>query len=102
EPIDQMYYLENALQNCIDEHVSIGYKNILDRMPDIGYKPSSRHHFVPISSPVKMLVRLIYDKQDINQVKPWLQQQMAALPTAPPPKPVIQLNILPPEHVVLA
>lgn len=98
EKIDLLYYIEHALMNCIDEHIGAGYKDILGKLEHVGYKPTTRHYFVSIASPVKMMVRLIHDKQDINMIKPWIREQLAAL-TIPQPiqlriAPVVQLRII--------
>lgn len=102
EKPDLLYYVENVLMNCIDEHIAAGYRSIVEKLEHIGYKPTTRHHFVSIASPVKMMLRLIHDKQDINFIKPWIREQLAALTIIPQyVRPIVQLNIIQTEPIQL-
>lgn len=62
EDIDYMYYIENTMMNAIDQLFSIGYMKELKTYDEIGYKPQySRCHYSSISSPVKMLCKMVAD-----------------------------------------
>ena len=99
ELIDDMYYIENALMNAVDLLFGIGYKEYLDRMPGAGYKPKTRHHFVPISHPVKMMIRMIHDKESVVMLKTWIREQLILIGTWSP-VPEIVLNVTDPSQVI--
>lgn len=69
ENIDINYYLKNVLMNPIDQLISIGYKNILEKMGNKGYKPRGRKEFRPLKCPIKMLIEVIADGVNVNDVK---------------------------------
>lgn len=85
--LDVNYYLENALQKKVDPLFSVAFNMILPGMTDIGYKPASRKHFVPIGEPVRMLARAIEDGNDIKELKGWFREHVDKLRLAPPPSP---------------
>lgn len=82
--LDYMYYLEHVALNPIDTLFSIGYAKILGELAQIitpsgigiGYKPSSRKHFVSISEPIKMISRMIEDGVNIDNIIPWFEVVM--------------------------
>lgn len=62
EEIDYQYYLEHALMNPLDQLFSVGYQEQLKAFEGIGFHPqNSRRHFTPISTPVQMIAKMIYD-----------------------------------------
>lgn len=75
---DTNYYLENALQKKIDPLFSVGYNRILPLLEtfQVGYTPYSLKHFVPISQPVRMMARMLEDKQDIH-IHGWLRKHLS-------------------------
>jgi DNA polymerase delta subunit 1 len=74
EKIDIIYYLEHALMNPIDQLFQIGYKQPLESLERLGYKPKGRYHERNIREPVKMMVRMLLDHRDINVVKTMIRQ----------------------------
>lgn len=62
ESIDQLYYVEHSLMNPIDQLYEIGYNNRLPKYVNIGYTPQySRCHYCPITTPLKMIGKMITD-----------------------------------------
>ena len=85
EEIDHAYYIEKALMNPIEQLWQVGYKKELDRLEGIGYKtPFTRHHFVSIRNPVRMIIRLLHDKVDIEGMRQLVANIPTTSPTAPP------------------
>jgi DNA polymerase elongation subunit (family B) len=98
EPIDIMYYLEKVLTNPIEQLWKTAYKKELESMQTIGYKPRTQHKFVPISNPIKMIIRLINDGIDVASIKHLLQPQQVPRPLRlkiVPSKPKLKLKIVP-------
>jgi DNA polymerase elongation subunit (family B) len=61
EEIDIIYYLEHLYMNAIDQLFSIGYMKELEGV-ELGFKPEfSRKKYTHISSPVKMIAKIIED-----------------------------------------
>lgn len=85
EPIDYLYYIGKQLMNPIDQLMSIGYGEIYRRIEKtygsqtIGYKPASRKKFVSISSPIKMITRMIEDGRAVTELRPWFRAVVAPL-----------------------
>jgi hypothetical protein len=62
EKIDTLYYVEHSLMNPFDQLYSIGYNNRLPKYEGIGYTPQySRCHYCPITTPLKMIGKLVTD-----------------------------------------
>ena len=83
EEIDYIYYVEKALMNSIDQLFYTGYIEYLDKMENVGYNPPSRHKFIPIKKPVKMLTLMlkqgygeILKKDHGEQIKKWFRQKV--------------------------
>jgi DNA polymerase elongation subunit (family B) len=90
--VDINYYLENIAMNPIDKIFATGYNKILPLMKEIGYKPNSRKHFVPVSQPVKMIARMIEDKVDLSIVKLWFKSQYDIIIRPKDPIKIEQIN----------
>ncbi len=102
--LDVNYYLENALLKKIDPLFQVGYNKILPLMEDVGYKPNSRKHFVPITDPVKMISRALEDGQDIATLKDWFKEHLNMVldkPKKGPRKIVIKRKVNPANVVQL-
>lgn len=69
EEIDPAYYIEKALMNPIEQLWQVGYKKELERLEGVGYKPCTRHHFVSIKNPVRMIIRLLHDNVNIDGIR---------------------------------
>lgn len=79
ERIDYIYYLEHVLMNPIDKLFSVGYNRELESIKTtVGYKPKGRYHFKSIENPIKMMIRVLADGNDISGIKGLLR------PTMPP------------------
>lgn len=91
ERIDYIYYLEHVLMNPIDKLFSVGYNRQLDSIKaTVGYKPKGRYHFKSIEEPVKMMIRVLADGNDIANVKSLLRPTPPAVPS--PTSPTRHLN----------
>ena len=71
--IDTNYYLENVAQKPIDKLFLRAFGKDLEKFEKVGYKPNSRKHFVCVSSPIKMIIRMLEDKIDIRCLKDWFK-----------------------------
>ena len=87
ERIDYIYYLEHVLMNPIDKLFSVGYNKELEAIKaTVGYKPKGRYHFKSIEQPIKMMIRVIADGNDIEGIKGLL------VPTAGPKTRLLIVN----------
>jgi DNA polymerase delta subunit 1 len=78
--VDYSYYLEKLFMTPIETLYKVGYMEDLRRMTGLGYKPKSRHHFVPISCPVRIMVRMIHDGVDIRMIRELLNPSLPREP----------------------
>lgn len=63
---DFVYYLSKALMNPINQLFEVGYKETIARLPGIGFRPSSRHKFIGLDKPVKLLLKMLEKQKDIS------------------------------------
>jgi len=85
--LDVNYYLKNALLKKIDPLFQVGYNKILPLLDGIGYKPNSRKHFVGVTDPVKLIVRVLEDGGKIENIKSWFRESLVAIFDKPRTKP---------------
>lgn len=80
EEIDYLYYIEHALMNPLDQLFSIGYKSQLEKYVNVGYTPQfSRCHFCSITTPLKMVGKLITDLNKGNMPKEIILETLEGL-----------------------
>jgi DNA polymerase delta subunit 1 len=75
--LDVKYYLENALQKKLDPLFEAGYHRLVPQLASIGYKPNSLKHYVSVSSPVKMITRMIEDGMDVRGLGEWFKEEIS-------------------------
>lgn len=66
--IDYLYYLEKQFMNSLDQLFSAGFSTSLKKYNSIVYRPSKRCKFTSLSTPVKMMVRMIHNDQSIDKI----------------------------------
>ena len=70
EQIDYLYYLDHVLKGPMDLLFSIGFQNVLKKLPTVGYTPENKRcTFKPLSEPINMLVYALEDGIDIADAK---------------------------------
>ena len=73
EELDLNYYLENVLTNAVNQLFEVGYKDVIEKLKHIGFKPSNRHKFIGLSKPVTILVKMLQRGHDIHMFKEAVQ-----------------------------
>jgi hypothetical protein len=56
--IDTSYYLEKSLMNSLNQLISVGFKDVIAKLPHVSYKPTNRHKAICLDKPVKILFML--------------------------------------------
>lgn len=80
EQLDHLYYVEHSLMNPIDQLYEIGYNNRLPKYEGIGYTPQySRCQYCPITTPLKMIGKLITDLTKGNFTQDCIVEAIAEL-----------------------
>jgi len=69
EEIDYMYYIEKILMNPISQLITIAYKNIIERLHEIKFRPTNRHKFVGFEEPILLIYRMIKYGKDHHQLQ---------------------------------
>ena len=71
---DVEYYIENVIQNPIDQLWQIGYKDVLVALTGINYKPvKSRKKPVNISEPVKIINLAYTSGVSFDDIRKWVE-----------------------------
>ena len=66
--IDYLYYLENQFQVALDQIIWCAFNTRMSQYDGIGYRPNKRCKFTRMDTPVKMIVRMLKNGQDIDKV----------------------------------
>ena len=74
--IDYLHYIEKVLINPIDQLISIGFKDYIQKLNYIKYKPPRKRNFIYLSSPTEMMFYLVQNNMDINKFKDMLLHQI--------------------------
>ena len=94
--IDNIYYIEKALMNPINQLFEIGFKDILPKLTHITCRPSNRHKPIGLDRPVLMLLKMFMAGHDIRNFKRAIALEIEKLTAPkPPPEIKIKLNVLP-------
>jgi DNA polymerase elongation subunit (family B) len=80
ESIDVNYFLQNILQNSLDQLVSIGYGKSLEKIKDKGYTPQySRKKSVSIETPIKMINAIFEDYMKAGYTMDQIKTMMSGI-----------------------
>ncbi len=83
--LDYLYYLEKQFMNSLDQLLQAGYVSSIEKYSQIKYRPSRRCKFTQINTPVKMIVRMLRNNQNIDKIF----ESMAAIDAEDPRGPVL-------------
>jgi DNA polymerase elongation subunit (family B) len=67
--IDYMYYIEKVLMNPMNQLISVGFKDIIEKLNYISYKPSNRHKPIYLTKPVQILLKLKERGYELSKFK---------------------------------
>ena len=90
EKIDYTYYIEKALMNPINQLFEVGFKDTIEKLQYIYYKPNSRSKEIRLDRPVLMILRMIQNKFNFHEVKTQIKNNLERMST----KPQVVINIV--------
>ena len=70
--IDYLHYIEKVLINPIDQLISIGFADYLQKLQHIKYKPPHKRHFLYLTQPTEFILHLVKNKVDLLEFKKML------------------------------
>lgn len=89
EEIDYLYYVTNGIANPLDQLFHSGYMNELygTTLSEEGYKPNrSASKRVSVANPIKMMVAMLKDGEEIEGVYSWFKQHLDVAERVESPK----------------
>lgn len=79
EKIDYMYYLEKLLNNPLNQLISVGYKDMIEKLPHVFFRPTMRHKKVDLTTPIEIITRIMKYGHTINDFRNAVRTNVEAL-----------------------
>ena len=90
EKLDYLYYIEKIMMNPISQLLKIAYKDTIEKLSNIKFRPTKRHKFVGLDEPILLIFRMIKYGQDYHQL-----QEAVKFELKPKKPPRLHLNVIP-------
>jgi hypothetical protein len=69
ERLDYNYYIEKALMNPINQLFEVGFKDEIQQLKHVSYRPSNRHKTIYLDRPVQIILKLRERGYDLSVFK---------------------------------
>lgn len=69
ERIDYNFYIKYALMHNIDPLFDVGFKDMIDQLPHVSYRPNRRHKNIYLNNPIKIILAMKQNGYDIEIFK---------------------------------
>jgi DNA polymerase elongation subunit (family B) len=79
EQLDYDYYVLKVLAKPLNQLIYVGFKNIIDRMTCFNFKAPRKRKPYDMTTPVNLLVALLYQQFSIDYIKQTLWQYLCSL-----------------------
>lgn len=79
EKIDYNYYIEKVLMNPINQLFAVGFKDEIDKLRCISYKPTNRHKEIHMDKPVQIILKMMERGYSLKTFKEAVQYNVRQL-----------------------
>lgn len=69
EKIDYNYYIEKSIMNPINQLFEVGFKDVIAKLSNIYYKPTTRNKEIRLDKPVLMILKMIQLNYNFHELK---------------------------------